>query len=106
VSIRRYALLLLLVAIGTGMAAQEPPAYLPGRRVLLDAHNAYPEQGLWHDRIDRALATGVPLAIEQDLAWLCQPPAPCRSVLRHEPPFTGNEPTLGEYFFTRIRPIV
>jgi hypothetical protein len=105
-SVRRYALLLLPVAIGTTIAAQEPPAYLPGRRVLLDAHNAYPEGGLWHDRIDRALATGMPLAIEQDLAWLCQPPAPCRSVLRHEPPFTGNEPTLREYFFTRIRPIV
>lgn len=105
-SVRHYGLLLLLVATGTKMAAQEPPAYLPGRRVLLDAHNAYPEQGLWSDRIDRALATGVPLAIEQDLAWLCEPAASCRSVLRHEPPFTGDEPTLRDYFFTRIRPIV
>ena len=81
-------------------------AYVPGHRVLLDAHNAYPEQGLWRDRIDRALATGVPLALEQDLAWVCEPPAPCSSVLSHNPPFTGEEPTLRDHFFERIRPIV
>ena len=69
---RRTALAILLV-VGTATAA-ELPGYLPGRRVLLDAHNAYPEQGLWRDRIDRALATGVPLAIEQDLVWFCEPP--------------------------------
>jgi hypothetical protein len=94
-----------LLVVGTATAA-ELPGYLPGRRVLLDAHNAYPEQGLWRDRIDRALATGVPLAIEQDLVWFCEPPVPCRSVLRHDPPFTGHEPTLRDYFFERIRPIV
>jgi hypothetical protein len=104
-SARRCAALALLVAIATVAAAEEPSAYLPGRRVLLDAHNAYPEQGQWRDRIERALATGVPLAIEQDLAWCCEPPAPCRSVVTHNPPFTGEEPTLRDYFFERIRPI-
>ena len=41
----------------------------PGTRVLLDAHNAYPEDGRFADRVDRALSTGVPLAIEQELVW-------------------------------------
>jgi hypothetical protein len=104
-TVGRRAAFAVLLAIGTATAA-ELPGYLPGRRVLLDAHNAYPEQGMWSDRIDRALATGVPLAIEQDLVWFCEPPAPCRSVLRHNPPFTGQEPTLRAYFFERIRPIV
>ena len=36
---------------------------------LLHAHNAYPEGGRWRDRIDRALATGLPLVIEQDIAY-------------------------------------
>ena len=39
----------------------------PGRGSLLDAHNAYPYNGRYLDRIDRALATGLPVAIEQDL---------------------------------------
>ena len=69
--------------------------------MLLDAHNAYPYQGQWADRIDRALATGTPLAIEQDLVW--HPSA--HSIVSHGEPFTGQEPTLRD-FFERIRPIV
>jgi hypothetical protein len=87
------------------LAADDAACYLPGNRVLLDAHNAYPYHGQWRDRIERALATGVPVAIEQDLTWICTPPGPCRSVLAHNEPFTGDEPTLAEYFFERIRPI-
>ena len=41
----------------------------PGQRVLLDAHNAYPQNDRWSDRLDRALSTGTPVAIEQDLYW-------------------------------------
>ena len=47
--------------------------FLPGQRVLLDAHNAYPDRGRYADRIEVALATGLPVAIEQDLAW-CRGP--------------------------------
>ena len=32
----------------------------PGARVMLDAHNAYPYNGRYLDRIDRAIATGLP----------------------------------------------
>jgi hypothetical protein len=79
----------------------------PGARVLLDAHNAYPSEGRWTDRIDRALSTGVPLAIEQDLVW--RPGGggtPPRSIVSHGEPFTGTEPGLREHFFERIRPVV
>ncbi len=76
-------------------------AFLPGQRVLLDAHNAYPYGGQWSDRIDRALATGLPLAIEQDLIWRGG-----RSIVSHGEPFTGTEPTLEAHFFERIRPMM
>ena len=69
--------------------------------MLLDAHNAYPYEGHWADRIDRALAMGTPLAIEQDLVW--HPSG--YSIVSHGEPFTGQEPTLRD-FFERIRPIV
>jgi hypothetical protein len=98
--------LVLCIMLAAAVPAQERADYSPGRRVLLDAHNAYPYQGRWNDRIDRALATGVPLAIEQDLVWR---PAiattPAHSIVSHGEPWTGDEPTLRD-FFERIRPIV
>ena len=78
----------------------------PGERVLLDAHNAYPYEEQWADRLDRALSTGVPIAIEQDLVWYCAKAAPCRSVVSHGEPLSGREPGLRDHFFERIRPIV
>ena len=82
-------------------------ALTPGTRVLLDAHNSYPEDGRWADRIDRALSTGTPLAIEQDLLWQVDPATGAgRSFVSHGLPFTGREPSLKEYFFERIRPVV
>src|SRR3954451_16278969 len=82
-------------------------ALVTGTRVLLDAHNSYPENGRWADRIDRALGTGLPLAIEQDLIWYRDPATgEGRSVVSHGQPFTGREPGMREYFFERIRPIV
>jgi hypothetical protein len=87
----------LLVALAVVAASAH---YEPGQRVLLDAHNCYPYDGQWADRIDRALSTGTPLAIEQDLVWFRG-----RSLVAHENP-RGTEPTMREYFFERIRPIV
>lgn len=87
--------------------AAAPDALAPGSRVLLDAHNCYPYDGRWADRIDRALMTGTPLAIEQDLAWFRDPRSGVgRSIVTHGEPFTGAEPTPRTYFFERIRPIV
>jgi hypothetical protein len=83
------------------------PAFLPGQRVLLDAHNAYPDGDRFADRIDRALATGLPIAIEQDLVWFHDPQAGrARSIVSHGEPFTGREPSLDEYVFARIKPLV
>ena len=74
--------------------------------MLLDAHNAYPYQGRWGDRVERALATGTPLAIEQDLIWRPATAAtPARSIVSHGEPFTGTEPGLRD-FFESLRPIV
>jgi len=97
----RPTALVFAIALATAAVAQEPARFEPGHRVLLDAHNAYPYEGHWADRINRALATGTPLAVEQDLVW--HPSA--YSIVSHGEPFTGQEPTLRD-FFERIRPIV
>ena len=98
------------------LAWAPPPAdaaFEPGTRVLLDAHNCYPYNGRWANRIDRALSTGTPLAIEQDLVWFRDPgTGQGRSLVAHDEPgkpalgLTGHEPTLREYFFERIRPAI
>jgi hypothetical protein len=99
------AFLMLTFSLATLVAAQLPASHAPGRRVLLDAHNAYPYQGRWTDRVDRALATGLPLAIEQDLLWRAATATlPAQSIVSHDEPFTNEEPTL-RAFFERIRPI-
>ena len=88
-------------------AMGQTTAIAPGTRVMLDAHNAYPYNGKFADRLDRALATGLPVAVEQDLVWLpATGTTPARSVVSHGAPFDGTEPSLKQYFFERIRPIV
>jgi len=72
-----------------------------GNKPILDAHNCYPYEKQWVDRIDRALGTGFPVAIEQDIAWY-----EGRAVVSHTPRTNGSEPTLKEHFFERVRPIV
>ena len=88
-------------------AGDMPTGVTPGQRVLLDAHNCYPYEGLWTDRLDRALSVGTPLAIEIDLIWdpTTTPGAP-RVVVRHGGKATGDEPTFQAYFFEKARPIV
>ena len=87
-----------------------PPAsdagFLPGQRSLLDAHNAYPERGRFGERLDQALATGLPVAIEQDLAWCRSAGGGLAPVVSHEATCIGGEPTLEAYFFDRVRPLM
>ena len=73
---------------------------------MLDAHNAYPDRGRFADRIDVALATGLPVAIEQDLAWCASAGGAMAPLVSHESTCVGGEPTLEAYFFERVRPIV
>jgi hypothetical protein len=78
-----------------------------GGRPTLDAHNCYPYEGQWSDRIDRALAQGNPVSIEQDLAWYRDPATKeGKVVVTHSAMTNGTEPTLKAYFFERVRPIV
>jgi hypothetical protein len=98
------------------LASAAPPAgaeFAPGARVLLDAHNCYPYNGRWADRIDRALSTGTPLAIEQDLVWYRDPATgKGRSLVAHDERdkpalgLNGTEPSMRDYFFERVRPLV
>jgi hypothetical protein len=96
---------LSLVAL-QGAAQSQPPAFLPGQRVLLDAHNCYPYEGQWTDRVDRALSTGLPVAIEMDLVWDTTRPGSPRIVVRHGGKAQGHEPALRDYFFEKARPSV
>ena len=88
--------------------AQSPDLSLLNRnRPLLDAHNCYPYEGRWADRVPRALATGFPVGIEQDLAWYVNPSSGIgRVVVTHKAETNGSEPELKTYFFERVRPIV
>ena len=81
--------------------AQPQLDFLNRNRPVLDAHNCYPYQGRWTDRIDRALKTGFPVAIEQDVTWYGGQP-----VVSHSDKPGGAEPTLRAHFFERVRPLV
>ena len=96
----------LLAGAGLNAGAPESPAIFGGRS-LLHAHNAYPEGSKWGDRITRALATGlVPIVIEQDVAFAPRNESHLRTVVSHEAKLHGSEPSLEEYFFDRVRPLM
>src|ERR1700689_5153351 len=97
---------LLLAALVPVSAQTASLDFLNHNRPVLDAHNCYPYQGRWADRIDRALKSGFPVSIEQDLAWDQRGTGGGRVVLSHEPKPTGSEPLLRDYFFECVRPIV
>jgi hypothetical protein len=97
--VHNASVILFYCAAGLSLSGQL--SILPGRVPLLDAHNCYPYEGRFGDRIDRALATGFPVGIEQDIAWVGE-----RSVVAHDNKLRGGEPELDQYFFERVRPIV
>jgi len=70
----------------------------PGTRTLLDAHNCYPYEGKFADRMERALKVGMPLAIEKDLVW-----AAGENRISHEVEHAAAAPTLEEDFFLPLR---
>src|ERR1700693_4021752 len=76
--------------------------YAPGSRIQILSHNAYPDHGKYTDRLDRAIAAGLPLVTEQDLAWVDG-----RSLLIHGAKNAADDdPTLESYFFPKVRPIM
>src|SRR5215467_13745758 len=90
-----------LLLAAAALAAFGQSDFLNHNRPVLDAHNCYPYKGEYKNRIERALSTGFPVGIEQDLAW-----DQGRIVVSHSEKTTGSEPTLREHFFERVRPIV
>src|SRR5580658_10794554 len=100
----RIKIVLALLVCAWPLGAQQSH---PGSRTVMDAHNCYPYYEWWGDRIDRALSAGTPVAIEQDLAWHTDPKTGHSwSVVTHGEPTYGNEPTMDQYFFEKVRPIV
>ena len=89
-------------------AAQSPDLnFLNHNESILDAHNCYPYEGRWNDRVQRALRSGFPVSIEQDLAWYVNPSTgKGRVVVSHTDKPTGTEPALRDYFFEQVRPVV
>ena len=96
-----------LCLLAAGVLCAQTPAldFLNHNKPMLDAHNCYPYSGKWTDRLDRALSTGYPVGIEQDLAWgIDKATGKGRPVVSHSPKTTGDEPTLREHFFEHVRP--
>jgi len=101
------SLLVLTVLFAARSAWAAESGFAPGMRVLPEAHNCYPYGGKYADRIDRALAAGLPLGIENDFGWYTDPATGAsRIVVVHERPYKGTEPSPREYFFEKVRPIV
>jgi hypothetical protein len=91
---------IFLFFLASALSAQDLN-FLNHNRPMVDAHNCYPYDGQFADRIDRALKSGYPVSIEQDIASANGQP-----VVTHTATTTGSEPTLRAYFFERVRPIV
>jgi hypothetical protein len=91
--------LILTAAIAAGVNA----SFAPGSRIQMLAHNAYPDHGKYADRLDRAIAAGVPFVVEQDLSWIDG-----KSLMIHgtKNASGGEDPSLESYFFPKIRPII
>ncbi len=74
----------------------------PGARTLVLAHNAYPDHGKYSDRVDRAIASGTPFVIEEDLAWVDGHSLICHGAKNSTP----GDPTLESYLMPKLKPIM
>ena len=76
--------------------------FTPGARTLMLAHNAYPDEGKYGNRLDRAISAGAPFVVEEDLNWING-----RSLLiHHEKAANADSPTLESYFFPKVKPVI
>lgn len=95
----------MIVAAGLALATvafAQQGTFVPGSRTLMLAHNAYPDHGKYTDRLDQALASGHPFAVEEDLAWIDG-----KSLLIHgSKNVSGDDPTLETYFFPKVKPVI
>jgi hypothetical protein len=96
-------IVLATLVCGVVVAAKVgPSSFTPGARTQVLAHNAYPDHGKYEDRLDQAIASGLPFAVEEDLAW-----TDGKSLLIHgSKNLSADDPTLESYFFPRIKPVI
>lgn len=102
----RAALVTVVLSSLASVLLAQAPAFGPGSRVLLDAHNAYPYEGKYADRVPRALATGLPVAIEQDLIWRVGRDGKGESVVGHDVDKVADAPSFEAYFFRQLAPVM
>jgi hypothetical protein len=103
----KAAFLLLLLAFQVETGVNNDLFLVNHGHPVLDAHNCYPQDGKWTERIDRALSTGFPVAIEQDIAPYVDPESgKVVAKVTHRSQATAADPTLKHYFFDRVKPIV
>lgn len=96
---------LIFSAIAFAALSLVPELPAPLRGPIVDAHNCYPENGQWADRLSRALGTTPrPIGIEQDLVWKPDGKGGGTSVVAHDAKLAGGEPTLEEHFFQVVAP--
>jgi len=97
---------IIAVASATGVVLTAAFAagltYAPATRTQILSHNAFPDHGKFGDRLDRTLAAGLPVAIEEDLAWVDG-----KSLLIHGAKALGSEdPKFESYVIPKIKPIM
>ncbi len=94
-------LVMASLALSSVVYAQHA-AVAPDVRTIVLAHNAYPDHGKYADRLDRAISSGQPFAVEEDLSW-----TDGKSLMIHGAKNVGgDDPTLESYFFPKIRPVI
>jgi hypothetical protein len=99
---KRRLIIACTAATLIALAAGTTNTYVPGSRTQILSHNAYPDHGKYADRLDRTLAAGLPVVIEEDLAWIDG-----KSLLIHGAKnATPDDPTLENYFFPKVKPII
>ena len=94
--------LCLCMADLTFAANSGKAGFAPGSRIVILAHNAYPDHGKYTDRLDHAIASGAPFVVEEDLAWVNG-----QSLLIHgSKNLAADDPTLETYFFPKVAPLM
>lgn len=89
-----------LLLVTAGISAVK--GFAPGSRTVVWGHNAFPDHGQYADRLDKALASGLPIMLEEDLAWVDG-----KSLLIHGAKnVSTGDPTLESYFFPKVRPLM
>jgi hypothetical protein len=86
----------------TTVAFAQHGTFAPDSRSIMLAHNAYPDHGKYTGRLDQALASGHPFAVEEDLAWVDGHSL----LIDGSKNVSGDDPTLETYFFPKVKPFI